>query len=43
MADQPEAWRDWAGGLPDEVLEKVAAKVVAQTEAGWAVHLQEWG
>ena len=31
-------WRDWAGGLPDDVLEKVAGKVVAQTEAGWAVY-----
>ena len=43
MADRPEAWRDWAGGLPDEVLEKVAAKVVAQTGAGWAAQLKEWG
>ena len=32
----PEEWRDWARGLPDEVLEKVAGKVVAQAEAGWA-------
>ena len=38
----PEAWRDWAGGLPDDVLGKVAAKVVAQTEAGWAVQLKAW-
>ena len=37
----PEEWRDWAGGLPDEVLGKVATKVVAQTEAGWAAHLKE--
>ena len=29
----PEEWRDWARGLPDEVLAKVAEKVVAQTEA----------
>ena len=43
MADRPEAWRDWAGGLPDEVLEKMAAKVVAQTEAGWAAQLKEDG
>ena len=35
--------RDWAGGLPAEVLEKVAWKVVAQTEAGWEAHLKEWG
>ena len=34
-------WRDWAGGLPDDVLEKVAGKVVAQTEAGWAAQLTE--
>ena len=39
----PEDWRDWAGGLPDEVLGKVVGKVVAQTEAGWAAHLKEWG
>ena len=37
------SWRDWAGGLPDDVLEKVAGKVVAQTEAGWAVYLKEDG
>ena len=30
----PEEWRDWAGGLPAEVLETVAGKVVAQTEGG---------
>ena len=39
----PEEWRDWAGGLPDEVLATVAEKVVAQTEAGWAAHLKEDG
>jgi len=39
----PEEWRDWAGGVPADVLEKVAGKVVAQTEAGWAAHLKEWG
>ena len=38
----PEEWRDWAE-LPADVLEKVAGKVVAQTEAGWAAHLKEWG
>ena len=37
----PEDWRDWAGGLPDEVLATVAGKVVAQTEAGWAAQLKE--
>ena len=25
----PEEWRDWAGGLPEDVLGKVAGKVVA--------------
>ena len=39
----PEDWRDWAGGLPDEVLEKVAGKVVAQNEAGCAAQLKEDG
>ena len=39
----PEDWRDWAGGLPDEVLGKVVGKVIAQTEAGWAAKLREWG
>ena len=34
------AFRDWAGGLPDEVLEKVAGTLVAQTEAGWAAYLK---
>ena len=43
LAPGDEGWRDWAGGLPDEVLEQVAGKVVAQTEAGWAAQLQEWG
>ena len=37
------AWRDWAGGLPAEVLAKIAEKVVAQTEAGWAAQLKGWG
>ena len=32
-------WRDWAGGLPADVLATIAGKVVAQTEAGWAAHL----
>ena len=40
-AKRDPAWRDWAGGLPDEVVEKVAGKVVAQTEAGWAAQLKE--
>ena len=35
--------RDWAGGLPDEVLERVAATLVSQTEAGWAAQLEDWG
>ena len=39
----PEEWRDWAGGLPAEVLATIAGKVVAQTEAGWAAGLEEWG
>ena len=38
----PEDWRDWAG-LPEDVLAKVAGTFVAQTEAGWAAELQEWG
>ena len=37
------AWRDWAGGLPAEVLAKVAEAVVAQNEAGWAAHLKVLG
>ena len=43
----PEDWRDWGdrlgGGLPEELLAKVAGKVVAQTEAGWAAQLKKWG
>ena len=35
----PEDWRDWAGGLPVEVLAKVAGKVVAQNDAAWAAWL----
>ena len=38
----PKDWRDWAGGLPDEVLEKVAGKLVEQTEAGWTAQLKAW-
>ena len=30
----PEAWRDWAGGLPAGLLAKVVGKVVAQTSRG---------
>ena len=37
----PEEWRDWAGGLPADVLGKVVGKVVAQTEVGWAAKLRE--
>ena len=41
MADVPEEeWRDWAG-LPEDLLVKVAGKLVAQTEAGWAARLKE--
>jgi len=35
--------RDWAGGLPPEVLARVAETLVAQTEAGWAAWLKEVG
>ena len=38
---QDPEWRDWAGGLPKEVLEKIAETLVAQTEAGWAARLKE--
>ena len=34
------AWRDLAG-LPEHLLMKVAGKLVAQTEAGWAARLKE--
>ena len=33
-------WRDWAGGLPEELLAKIARSHVAQTEAGWAAYLK---
>ena len=39
----PGGVRDWAKGLPADVLMKVAGKVVAQTEARWAAQLKEWG
>ena len=32
---------DWAGGLPEDVLVKVAEALVAQNEAGWAAELKE--
>ena len=32
---------DWVGGLPAEVLETVAGKVMARTEAGVKAHLKE--
>ena len=34
-AAKGEEWRDWAG-LPEHLLMKVAGKLVARTEAGWA-------
>ena len=44
-AGGPGVWRDWGnrfgGGLPEQVLAKVAEKVVAQTEAAWAAWLKE--
>ena len=39
-AKQDPNWRDWAG-LPEDLLEKVAGALVAQTEAGWAARLKE--
>ena len=36
----PGGVRDWAKGLPADVLMKVAGKVVAQTEARWAAQLK---
>ena len=43
----PEDWRDWGDrlgeGLPIDVLAKVAEKLVAQTEAGWAGQLKREG
>ena len=35
-----EEWRDWAG-LPEDLLMKVAGKLVARTEAGWAAQLKK--
>ena len=37
----PGDWRDWAGGLPTEVLANVAEALVAQAEAAWAAQLEE--
>jgi len=34
-------WRDWARGLPDEVLAKVAGTVVSSNEADWAGGVKE--
>ena len=36
----PRAGPDWAGGLPDDLLVKVAETLVAQHEAGWAAWLK---
>ena len=38
----PRPGPDWAG-LPEDLLVKVASMLVAQTEAGWAAQLKEWG
>ena len=37
---EPRPGSDWAG-LPEDLLVKVAGKLVAQTEAGWAARLRE--
>ena len=39
----PRPVPDWAGGLPELVLEKVARTLVAQREAHWAARLKEGG
>ena len=39
----PEDWRDWAGGLPADLLVKVAEALVAQNEAGWAARCKQGG
>ena len=40
-ARQDPNWRDWAGGLPEELLAKIALAHVAQTGAGWAAFLKQ--
>ena len=37
--EEESPWRDWAGGLPQEVLAKIGAALVAQKEAAWAAQL----
>ena len=41
LAPGDPAWRDWAGGLPADLMAKVAGKVVAQTEAGFEKEKEE--
>ena len=36
-------WRDWAGGVPVDVLAKVASTLVAQDEAAHAAYLKRTG
>ena len=43
VAAREAAKRDWAGGLPIEVLATIAKKLVAQTEAGYEARLREIG
>ena len=37
--EEESPWRDWAGGVPQEVLAKIGEKLVAQKEAAWAAQL----
>ena len=37
--EEGDPWRDWAGGVPQEVLAMIGEALVAQKEAAWAARL----
>ena len=41
--EEGDPWRDWAGGVPQEVLAMIGEALVAQKEAAWAAQLRENG
>ena len=38
--EEGDPWRDWAGGVPQEVLAMIGEALVAQKEAAWAAELK---
>ena len=43
LEEESDPWRDWAGGVPQEVLAMIGEALVAQKEAAWAAQQKRNG